>query len=308
MTPSVSVVTPTFDRISSLERMLASLGEQLYPMNEFEVIVVDDGSTDGTVDRLRHAPHPFHLQVAQQPHRGPAAARNLGVRRATGDLILFLDDDVVAPPDLVARHVAANAASADSVVIGPMSPPVGWRRSAWVRWEEAKLQRQYEAMRNGEYPCTPRQFFTANASLPRARFMLAGGFDPAFTRAEDVELGYRLRDLGMRFVFEPRAEVFHYATRTFESWCRTPYQYGRGDVVMASTKGHESLSVARHEFTARRSLRVRTRSWAESRAHAAGWAWMPPRNSRSARSSACGTGRGYATSSAAESMCGQVRL
>jgi GT2 family glycosyltransferase len=254
MTPSISVVTPTFDRRSSLERLLGSLGEQLYPMSEFEVVVVDDGSKDGTVDHLRRALHPFRLQVAQQPHRGPAAARNLGVTRATGDLILFLDDDVVAAPDLIARHVAAHAASADSVVIGPMSPPVGWPRSVWVRWEEAKLQRQYEAMRNGDYACTPRQFFTANASLPRERFVLAGGFDPSYKRAEDVELGYRLRDLGMRFVFEADAEVFHYATRTFESWCRTPYQYGRGDVAMAGTKGHESLSVARHEFSARHPL------------------------------------------------------
>jgi glycosyltransferase involved in cell wall biosynthesis len=247
MAPVISIVTPTFNRRVSLERMLGSLVLQLLPARDFEVIVVDDGSTDGTVDRLRRARYPFALKVAQQQHRGPAAARNLGVARATADLILFLDA-------LVAQHVAAHAAWEDSVVIGPMSPPVGWRRSSWIRWEEAKLRRQYEAMKNGLYACTPRQFFTANASLARRRFLLSGGFDPAFTRAEDVELGYRLRDLGMRFVFEPSAEVLHFASRSFESWCRTPYQYGRSDVVMETRKGHESLSAARHEFRSRHPL------------------------------------------------------
>jgi GT2 family glycosyltransferase len=252
--PTVSVVTPTFDRRASLERLLGSLARQLFPADDFEVIVVDDGSSDGTVDHLRRARYPFALKFAQQPHRGPASARNLGVAQATGRLVLFLDDDVIAPPALVAQHVKAHAASPDSVVIGPMSPPEGWRRPSWIRWEEAKLRRQYDAMVAGVYRCTPRQLFTANASLPRDRFLASGGFDPAFIRAEDVELGYRLRDLGMRFVFEPAAEVIHFASRSFASWCRTPYQYGRNDVVMESRKGHESLSAARHEFGSRHPL------------------------------------------------------
>jgi GT2 family glycosyltransferase len=203
---------------------------------------------------LRGLVLPCALRIVEQPHRGPAAARNLGVEHGQGPLILFLDDDVVPLPDLIAAHVAAHQADQDVVVIGPMSPALDWPRPAWVRWEEEKLQVQYRALMAGEYACTPRQFYTANASLLRARFLAAKGFDPSFKRAEDVELAYRLRDLGARFLFEPRADVVHYPSRSFESWCRTPYLYGCYDVIMHRDKGHETLSCAAFEFHQRHPL------------------------------------------------------
>jgi len=251
--PLVSIVVPTFNRRDSLCTLLNALADQTYPASGFEVVVVDDGSTDGTLERVQQLTLPYALRIAQQAHGGPARARNLGVEQARGELILFLDDDVAPAPDLVAAHVAAQAGQDDLVVIGPMLPPDGWSRPAWIRWEEAKLVAQYEAMLAGKYACTPRQFFTANASLRRERFLAAGGFDPSFKRAEDVELGYRLRDRGARFAFHGEARVVHYPTRTFVSWCRTPYQYGRYDVEMAR-KGHEALRAAFREFHARHRL------------------------------------------------------
>jgi GT2 family glycosyltransferase len=106
----------------------------------------------------------------------------------------------------------------------------------------------------GVYPCTPRQFFSGNASLSRARFLEAGGFDPTFRRAEDLEFAYRMRDRGATFIFNPRADVKHYASRTFESWCRVPYQYGRYEVAMHRDKGHESFWLAIREFHQRHPL------------------------------------------------------
>jgi GT2 family glycosyltransferase len=252
--PSISVVLPTFERRESLARTLHALGQQTYPMLDFEVVVVDDGSTDGTLDWLRTASFPYRLRAVGQSHGGPAAARNRGVGEAHGALIVFLDDDVVPDAGLIAEHAFAHAVAADSVVVGPMLPPDGWRRPAWIRWEESKLVAQYEAMRVGRYGCTPRQFFTANASLARSRFVATGGFDQRFGRAEDVELGYRLRDAGMRFVFEPRAKVWHYPRRSFASWRRTPYEYGRSDVAMDHNKGHEALGLAYREFHGRHRL------------------------------------------------------
>jgi glycosyltransferase involved in cell wall biosynthesis len=251
--PLVSIVVPTFNRCSSLCTLLNALAVQNAPPTSFEVIVVDDGSTDGTVEHVRSLAMPYALRVVQQAHDGPARARNLGVEQARGEVILFLDDDVVPAADLVATHVAAQTGHDDLVVIGPMLPPRDWPRPAWIRWEEDKLVAQYEAMRAGKYACTPRQFFTANVSLPRACFLAAGGFDPTFKRAEDVELGYRLRDQGARFAFHGEAQVVHYPTRTFEGWCRTPYQYGRYDVEMAR-KGHEALHAACREFHVRHWL------------------------------------------------------
>jgi GT2 family glycosyltransferase len=221
-----------------------------------EVVVVDDGSTDGTIERLRAMNLPGALRVLEQPHRGPAEARNLGVEHAVGDLVLFLDDDVVPGPGLVATHVATHAAQPDTVVIGPMLPPEDDSRtvSVWVRWEEEQLLAQYQDMAAGRYDCGPRQLYTGNASISRERFRAAGGFDTRFQRAEDVELGYRLRDAGSRFVFNPEAPVQHYASRTFESWSRTPYLYGRYDVVMHRDKGHEALPLAFVEFHYRHRL------------------------------------------------------
>jgi glycosyltransferase involved in cell wall biosynthesis len=250
----VSVVVPTYNRAASLRRLLDALAHQTYPAHAFEVIVVDDGSTDGTTNRLGDWSFPFTLRVLQQDHGGPAQARNLGACHATGDLIVFVDDDVIPAPELLDEHVRSHQLGSDLIVVGPMSPPRAWRRPAWVRWEEDMLQVQYRDMLAGRYPCTPRQFYTANVSLARARFLEAGGFDPAFKRAEDVELAYRLRDVGMRFVFNPRADVRHYASRSFSAWLRTPYQYGRYDVIMARDKGQETLQCATYEFYERNWL------------------------------------------------------
>jgi GT2 family glycosyltransferase len=252
--PTVSVVVPTFERRASLDRLLQGLAKQRYPLERFEVIVVDDGSKDGTLRWLSALTTNFDLRVLTQSHAGPAAARNRGVAAARGEIILFLDDDVVPAPDLVATHVATHQASPATVAIGPMLPPGDWKRPPWIQWEEQKLLHQYAAMSSGLYACTYRQLFTANASLARERFTTAGGFDVRFDRAEDVELGYRLHTLGMGFVFEPRARVWHYPGRSFASWRRMPYRYGHADVLMQRDKGVPAMRHAVEEFRHRRAL------------------------------------------------------
>jgi glycosyltransferase involved in cell wall biosynthesis len=249
----VSVVTPTFNRAPSLRRFLTALTQQTFPAADFEVVVVDDGSTDVTASMLADLETPFALRVLHQANQGPGAARNLGVEHARGEIVVFLDDDVVPVADLLARHVAAH--SGNTVVIGPMSPPPDdFARPAWVRWEEDMLQVQYRALAAGDYPCTPRQFYTANASVPRALFVEAGGFDATYKRAEDIELAFSFREMGARFVFEPQAEILHYAERSFASWRRTPYQYGKYDVVMHRTRRHDTLHHAMWAFHRRHPL------------------------------------------------------
>ena len=252
--PRLSIVVPSYNRRASLLRLLSALERQTVPLSDFEVVVVDDGSTDGTFSALQELQPGYALRVLQQTNAGPAAARTRGVKEAKAELILFLDDDVVPIQELVERHLASHADGDNMVVIGPMQPPSGWARPAWIRWEEEMLEVQYRAMLAGEYPCTPRQFYTANASLSRRRFLESGGFDATFKRAEDVEFAYRLRDAGAEFKFLPQAIVHHYASRTFAAWSRTPYQYGRYDVLMHREKGHEALSCAVEEFHTRHVL------------------------------------------------------
>ena len=229
--PMISVVIPTYNRQARLHRVLNALAAQTTDA-AFEVVVVSDGSTDGTDEYLRSDLVPIPVAASSQANSGPAAARNAGVRIASAPLVLFLDDDVIPAPDLIERHwLAHEAADDDIVVIGPMLTPQDVRLSPWVAWEQHQLYKQYEAMRVGDYQPTFRQFYTGNASVSRQRVLDVGGFDTRFRRAEDVELAFRLHQSGLRFEFVAEAKGHHYAERSFEAWLKTPFEYGRNDVA-----------------------------------------------------------------------------
>lgn len=251
----VSVVVASYNRCAGLGVLLDALSRQTYPADRFEVIVVDDGSTDGTRELLPTISVPYSLRWWSQANGGPAAARNAGVRHARGRLIIFQDDDVVPVPHLIEAHVAAHGEIGDRVVTGPMSPPpVTWPQPTWDRWDAEQLQKQYRAMTAGDFACSQRQFFTANASVHRGLFLAAGGFDEQFRRAEDMELAWRMSRHGARFVFASGAEVVHFAARPFVSWCRNAYQYGRYDVIMEREKAIPVFRIACDEFHSRRAV------------------------------------------------------
>ncbi|HKQ69348.1 MAG TPA: glycosyltransferase family 2 protein [Polyangiaceae bacterium] len=226
---SVSVVIPSYNRRERLARVLEGLADQSCGPERFEVVVVDDGSTDGTGGWLRERRCRFDLSVFEQTNRGPAAARNEGVARANGELVLFLDDDVVPGRDLVLEHLKMHDAEVDVVVMGPMSSLPSYRQP-WVAWEQAKLEAQYRAMIRGDYAPTFRQFWTGNASLAKAHFVGAGGFDVSLPRGEDVELGQRLAARGLAFRFNPAAIGLHHAERSLESWSAMHRSYGKLEV------------------------------------------------------------------------------
>jgi GT2 family glycosyltransferase len=169
---------------------------------------------------------------------------------------LFVDDDVVASPRLVEEHVESHR-DGRTVVIGPMVTPDDHEMSAWVRWEQRMLYKQYDAMERGDWVPTFRQFYTGNASVPRESLLELGGFDTTFRRAEDVELAYRLAGTGHTFVFNRRAVGYHYAERSFASWLRIAEDYGTNDVLFAREHGRpELLELMGREFR-QRSVLVR---------------------------------------------------
>jgi GT2 family glycosyltransferase len=239
--PALSIVIPTYNRRASLLRTLAALAQQTVDPASFEALVVSDGATDGTLDACRALALPYPLRLFEQQNAGPAVARNLGVHEARAPLVLFLDDDVVPDPELIAEHLRLHAEQSGRVVIGPLLPPPDARLLPWVHWEEETLLKQYRALEEGHWPPSPRQFYTGNASVAREAILEAGGFNPAFTRAEDVELAYRLRDRGLGFAFAARARGWHYASRSFASWLRIPGAYGRNDVIMGRDQGHGAI-------------------------------------------------------------------
>ena len=242
MAPLLTVVMPTHNRWEQLCTALAALADQSLPRSDFDVIVVSDGSTDETDEAIEQGRAPLPVQLIRQHNQGPAAARNNGVAAATGEVVLFLDDDVVADPGCLAAHLEVHQQTEKPiVVIGPLLTPDDWAFQPWVLWEQRKLEGQYQAMADGKWSATARQFYTGNASLPRQLFLDAGGFDPTFLRGEDVELAYRLAEDGIEFHFDFDAKSFHYAQRSYQSWLSIPTAYGRNDAVMWRDHGRSWL-------------------------------------------------------------------
>jgi len=242
---NISIIIPTYNRLASLKRVLEGLENQTLAPTNFEVVVVSDGATDGTDEFLANLQTPLTLNPVFQVNAGAAAARNAGIQTAVGDLVVFLDDDVVPAPQLLAEHLRTHAAEGDNVVVlGPMITPADFVMAPWVQWEQAMLVKQYTAMTHGDWEPTARQFYTGNTSLRRSYLLASGGFDAQFKRAEDVELAYRLADSGLRFVFNAEAIGYHYAERSFTSWMNIAYAYGRNDVIFAQEKGQTWLLTA----------------------------------------------------------------
>jgi len=230
--PRVSVIVPTFNRWPILERALGALADQSY--RNFEVIVVDDGSTDGTWERLLawQAANADRLDLTplHQENLKPGRARNLALRRAGGDLVLFLGDDIIAANDLVAEHVAAHLRIGEPVGILGFTDwdRQGVRVTPFLELVNRDGQQfSYGHFRDGEdlfFTC----FYTSNISLPR-HVLGEDPFHPAFTFVdwEDTELGYRLSRRGLRLVLHTAAKALHVHPMTMTAFSRRQQHVGR---------------------------------------------------------------------------------
>lgn len=239
--PRLSIVLPTYNRRRRLERVLLGLDRQTVPADTFEVVLVDDGSQDDTAEWLRNNDkRNYFVRCIHQANAGPAKARNKGVESARGELLLFIDDDVEPMPDLLKEHLGSHDVETDIVVLGPLAS-LDHYEQPWVAWEQEKLEAQYAAMQRGDWAPTFRQFWTGNASVAKKHVEAAGGFDPSFLRAEDVELGRRLHELGLRFRFNPRARGLHHAERSLPAWEAMHRSYGALEVKIFGGLGEDQL-------------------------------------------------------------------
>lgn len=203
-----SVIVPTWNRPELLGKTLEGFATQ-QDAPPFEVLVVENGSA--VTESLRSRFPQFHF--FQRMERGVCAARNLGLRQARGELLIFLDDDVLPSPRLVAAHLHAQRGSANRVVIGRIdftqdrtAQCFGVARNAADsnRWTQRMLQTP------GVYRA-PADFATGNFSLRRDLLQKVGGFDEAFDPygGEEMDLALRLEQEGAQFVFEARACGLH---------------------------------------------------------------------------------------------------
>lgn len=251
--PAISVVVPTFNREDGIRRTLRGLANQQLRNGSFETIVVSDGSTDGTNDYLTSGSTPLPIVTILQENSGPAAARNKGIEAAQGDLVVFVDDDILPDSGLLQAHADAHEHSDGRLVtVGPMLNPTDVKLGRLVAWEQHMLYKQYQAMNSGDLEASSRQFYTGNAATRREHLVQLGGFDVSLRRAEDVELAYRLRDYGLDFKFLGDARGYHYASRSYRSWRSNAYLYGRSDVVFGRDHGQEwMLPLIGHQFRSR---------------------------------------------------------
>jgi glycosyltransferase involved in cell wall biosynthesis len=229
-----AVVIPTYRRPDTLFRVLDALGRQTSPP-DFEVVVVDDGSDDGTWERLRDFRTSYPLRSFTQPNAGPARARNRGVEVARGETVLFLGDDTVPEPQLLSVHARTHAEhpGAAIAVLGYTTWPRGRRLSPFLHHiNEYGLQFGYRLIADPD--SVPFNFFyTSNISLPRRLLMGAGLFDTTFPHAawEDIEIAYRLTKQGMKILYRPEAVARHFHEITFRSFRRRQEKSGEAAAI-----------------------------------------------------------------------------
>ena len=203
----VSVVIPTYNRLPILKKCLASLENQILigEIEDYEIVLVDDGSTDGTIDWLKNNIQTFpHLKLFEQTHGGPALGRNLGVEKSNGELIVFIDSDLVVEKYFLTNHVKSiirawrklgnrKCFTYGSVIntsnfINPNSEPFKLQDFSWA------------------------YFATGNVCIDKKVLEKSGLFDASFRLYgwEDLELGERLRNMGVKLIKCPRAIGYHW--------------------------------------------------------------------------------------------------
>lgn len=230
--PAISVVVPSRDRRESLARLLEGLARQRFPAERTEVVVVLDGSTDGSGELARSLRLPYRLAVIETPGAGVAVARNRGVREASEPLVLFLDDDMLPEPGCLAAHALAHGgAPLDHVVLGYCPPVVGdsWFGQLLRAWWEDHYRRKLEPHHRWTY----YDFVTGNTSLPRSLLGELGGFDEEFgSRHEDWELGVRLLHRGTSFAYSAATTAWHRLDASLASFVGHQRLEGSGDVLL----------------------------------------------------------------------------
>jgi glycosyltransferase involved in cell wall biosynthesis len=228
-----SVIIATYNRKARLAALLGTLARQDLPRAAFEVVVVDDGSREEAAPAAEPFRAALEISVLRQENAGVAVARQRGVERCQGRIVIFLDDDMLVQQDFVRLHLEAHEGHDDRVVMGRLLPDARLREMPlFERFHARMLDRMArEFAARGTF--RGHDVYTGNLSLSKALFLRAGGFDPSF-HIEDVELGVRLEAAGASFVFSTEASSVHASDHTsLESWLRRSARDGRDWVKLA---------------------------------------------------------------------------
>jgi glycosyltransferase involved in cell wall biosynthesis len=251
----VSIIIPTYNRCASLRNTLLSLFHQTYPADQIEVVLVDNGSTDGTQNMVRSLAAPYQMRfvtvIKQKPFES-SRIRNIGIREANGDFIIFLDSDMVVPPRFVEQHMAfhlsapgvavlgkmiyleSNESLSDSVILGTFAA----EKLGPARVAGDTVQRFLEHSGNLPQYLRPWDFcIAANFSVSRESIEQAGMFDEAMDgdlpAAADIAYGLQMYSKGIRLVYGRAAIGFHQRNHALTMAEDPQYFHQRRDSVWA---------------------------------------------------------------------------
>lgn len=241
--PRFTVVVPTYNRLASLTTCLEAIAAQDFPRDEFEVVVVDDGSASPPRALIGRLSDNVQVRLIEQANAGPAAARNAGARAARGQYLAFTDDDCQPGPGWLRALDQALAEHPDAAIGGAV---ISSLRNPFSTASQLLVDFLYDYF---ERDNQDGQFFvTANVAMPAALFRELGGFDLTFplAAAEDRDLCERWHERGFGLVFSEAAFVWHAHRLNLRSFCRQHFNYGRGAWFLNKAKhrrGRQGLQV-----------------------------------------------------------------
>ncbi|MFC2172744.1 glycosyltransferase family 2 protein [Acidobacteriota bacterium] len=224
----ISVVIPTYNRKDTLEHVLPTLARQTYPAGDYEILLCDSGSTDGTLELVEKMAIP-NLRMLIGDNLGRSGARNRGIRESRGQLICFTDADILADPRLLEEHARIHLMEPKVAVVG-CEVQVDSIEEYQEVVEHPKKGRHLH--RRARKTLSWLFFLTGNASVPKKVLLDVGCFDGGFREYghEDLDLGYRLAKSGVPLRYHPAARNYHWHPLSFEERCKKMRQSGTATV------------------------------------------------------------------------------
>lgn len=252
----LTVIVPTYNRKNILKKCLDALFTQSYSQSDYEIIVIDDGSTDGTGELVNSLINgsPCPLRYFKQENRGPAAARNVGIKNVNGEVILFLGDDIIATSTLLVEHAKWHGQFPDDnvAVLGYVTWSSEIEITPFMRWlDNGGPQFHFWQIKDKVEVDTQKYFYTSNTSVKR-KFFLENSefFDEEFPYAayEDIELGYRLKKRGMILKYNKEAVGYHYHYSSLVDVCQRMIKAGESSQILAKKIGREQKYYSKSVF------------------------------------------------------------